>query len=189
MLKHRFPLSWTATQRTPSTWSCATPSSGDTSSKVWRDVSCVKHFAYLEILPFPCGHCWFLYLFPLPLSPSSDTSPLTDPSYLEPVPNLDGGEGHSEHILFGTNVDLSAPSEDGPTQPTPGDGSGGSQDDLSGNEPPVVEQPHPPASADGEIDRNDPSESGTPPQELGQDDAKRDRQDFKTDLQLQENHD
>ena len=38
------------------------------------------------------------------------------------MPNLDGGEGHSEHILFGTNLDLSAPSEDGPTQPPPGDG-------------------------------------------------------------------
>ena len=180
MLKHSFPLHWTAAQRTPSTWSCATPSSGDTSSKVWRDVSCVKHFAYLEILPFPCGHCWLLHVFPLPL---------IDLSYLEPVPNLDGGEGHSEHFLFGTNVDLSAPSEDGPTQPSPEDGSGGSQDDLSGNEPPVVEQPHPPASADREIDRNDPSESGTLPQELGQDDAKRDRQDLKTDPQLHENHD
>ena len=30
-----------------------------------------------------------------------------DPAYQKPVPNLDGCEGHSEHILFGTNVDIS----------------------------------------------------------------------------------
>ena len=28
-----------------------------------------------------------------------------DPSYQQHVPNLDGGEGASQHILFGTNVD------------------------------------------------------------------------------------
>jgi hypothetical protein len=30
---------------------------------------------------------------------------------------LDGGEGHSEHILFGTNVDLSVPSDDESAHP------------------------------------------------------------------------
>ena len=33
------------------------------------------------------------------------------------VPNLDGGEGHSEYIIFGTNIDLSVPSDDGLTHP------------------------------------------------------------------------
>lgn len=28
-----------------------------------------------------------------------------DPSYQQHVPNLDGGEGASQHILFGSNVD------------------------------------------------------------------------------------
>ena len=36
------------------------------------------------------------------------------------VPNLDGGEGHSEHIIFGTNIDLSVPSDDGSTHPVTG---------------------------------------------------------------------
>ena len=31
--------------------------------------------------------------------------PLPDPDYQQGVPNLDGGEGASEHILFGTNID------------------------------------------------------------------------------------
>jgi len=48
---------------------------------------------------------------------------LPDPSFLGPVPNLDGCEGHSEHILFGTNVDLSEPSEEGQPQPPSTDGT------------------------------------------------------------------
>ena len=43
--------------------------------------------------------------------------PLPDPSFLGPVPNLDGGEGHLEQIIFGTNVDLTGPSEEGQSQP------------------------------------------------------------------------
>ena len=39
------------------------------------------------------------------------------------MPNLDGCEGHSEHILFGTNVDLSEPSEEGQPQPPSTDGT------------------------------------------------------------------
>ena len=27
------------------------------------------------------------------------------------MPNLDGGDGHSEHIIFGTNLDLTKSSE------------------------------------------------------------------------------
>jgi hypothetical protein len=34
-----------------------------------------------------------------------------DPEYQGDVPNLDGTEGHSEHILFGTNVKLDDPPE------------------------------------------------------------------------------
>ena len=44
-----------------------------------------------------------------------------DPTYQHPVPNLDGCEGHSEHILFGTNVDIS---EDKDTE---GGGQGATQ--------------------------------------------------------------
>ena len=33
------------------------------------------------------------------------------------MPNLDGGEGHSEYIIFGTNVDLSVPTDEGLTHP------------------------------------------------------------------------
>ena len=40
----------------------------------------------------------------------------TDPAFLQRVPNLDGGEGCSEHIIFGSNIDLSGPSKDGSTQ-------------------------------------------------------------------------
>ena len=36
---------------------------------------------------------------------------LSDPTYGKDVPNLDGGEGHSEHILFTTDVDLSKVTE------------------------------------------------------------------------------
>ena len=36
------------------------------------------------------------------------------------IPNLDGGEGQSEHILFGSNVDVSVPSDDKPTSLTTG---------------------------------------------------------------------
>ena len=32
-------------------------------------------------------------------------TPPPDPAYQQRVPSLDGGEGSSEHILFGTNVD------------------------------------------------------------------------------------
>ena len=39
------------------------------------------------------------------------THALSDPTYAKDVPNLDGGEGHSEHILFGTDVDLSKATE------------------------------------------------------------------------------
>ena len=38
---------------------------------------------------------------------SSATVFIIDPAYQQPVSNLDGCEGHSEHILFGTNVDIS----------------------------------------------------------------------------------
>ncbi len=48
---------------------------------------------------------------------------LPDPSFQEPVPNLDGCEGHSEHILFGTNLDLSEPSEEGQPEPPSTDGT------------------------------------------------------------------
>ena len=30
----------------------------------------------------------------------------SDPTFQGPIPNLDGCEGHSEHILFGSNVDI-----------------------------------------------------------------------------------
>ena len=30
----------------------------------------------------------------------------SDSDYQRPVPNLDGGEGAAEHLIFGTNVDL-----------------------------------------------------------------------------------
>jgi platelet-activating factor acetylhydrolase len=51
-----------------------------------------------------------------------------DPAFCEKsVPNLDGGEGHSELIIFGSNVDVSAaPSQNGATS--------------SGTENPAVEQ-------------------------------------------------
>ena len=35
------------------------------------------------------------------------TCVLPDPNYQQPIPNLDRTEGHSEYILFGTNLDLS----------------------------------------------------------------------------------
>ena len=35
----------------------------------------------------------------------------TDPASQTHIPNLDGGKGHSEHIIFGTNLDLSKPPE------------------------------------------------------------------------------
>ena len=33
---------------------------------------------------------------------------VSDPAYQGDVPNLDGTEGHSEHILFGTNVKVTS---------------------------------------------------------------------------------
>ena len=38
-------------------------------------------------------------------------SPLSDSAYQQHVPNLDGGDGHSEHIIFGTNLDLTKSSD------------------------------------------------------------------------------
>lgn len=38
-----------------------------------------------------------------------------DPNFQGPIPNLDGCEGHSEHILFGTNVDITESDEVGQT--------------------------------------------------------------------------
>ena len=31
--------------------------------------------------------------------------------YQQRVPNLDGGDGHSEHVIFGTNLDLTKSSD------------------------------------------------------------------------------
>ena len=36
---------------------------------------------------------------------------LPDSAYQQRVPNLDGGDGHSEHIIFGTNLDLTKSSD------------------------------------------------------------------------------
>ena len=37
-----------------------------------------------------------------------------DPEYCEKsVPNLDGCEGHSDHIIFGSNIEIPVQSEDG----------------------------------------------------------------------------
>ena len=44
---------------------------------------------------------------------------LSDPTYGKDVPNLDGGEGHSEHILFTTDVDLSKVTEQPATDEQP----------------------------------------------------------------------
>ena len=45
-----------------------------------------------------------------------------DPAYQQHVPNLDGGDGHSEHIIFGTNLDLTeSPGGEG------GQGEGGGE--------------------------------------------------------------
>ena len=35
----------------------------------------------------------------------------SDSAHQQRVPNLDGGDGHSEHIIFGTNLDLTKSSE------------------------------------------------------------------------------
>ena len=48
--------------------------------------------------------------------PPSSLPPSPDPAYQQHVPNLDGGDGHSEHIIFGTNVNL-----------TEGEGEGGGE--------------------------------------------------------------
>ena len=42
-----------------------------------------------------------------------------DPAYQQDVPNLDGGEGCSEHIIHGTNVDVTPPTEGGAETVTP----------------------------------------------------------------------
>jgi platelet-activating factor acetylhydrolase len=64
---------------------------------------------------------------------------LRDPAYCEKmVPNLDGCEGHSDHIIFGSNVDVSIPSEDGATHLATGQAGGNKeQGDVAGgaNEP------------------------------------------------------
>ena len=55
---------------------------------------------------------------------------LIDPDCQQNIPDLDGGEGCSEHIIHGTNVDISEPS-DGNTS----EKAGGTQDEsqpLSG---------------------------------------------------------
>lgn len=66
-----------------------------------------------------------------------------DPEYQKPIPDLDGTEGHSEHIIFGTNVDMSEPRSEGdvtvpPTeQPTGGEGPAGvetAEEDAGGKE-------------------------------------------------------
>ena len=36
-----------------------------------------------------------------------------DPAYQQDVPNLDGGEGCSEHIIHGTNIDITPPTVGG----------------------------------------------------------------------------
>ena len=55
-----------------------------------------------------------------------------DPAFTEQhVANLDGGEGASEHILFGSNIDVSIPSEDGPTRSTTADDAVPERDDPS----------------------------------------------------------
>ena len=60
-----------------------------------------------------------------------------DPAYQGEVPNLDGGEGHSPHIIFGTNLDLT---EDGDTNtatatPSAGEegegGDGGTEENMA----------------------------------------------------------
>ena len=62
----------------------------------------------------------------------------TDPAYYErSVPNLDGCEGHSEHIIFGSNIEVSlVQSEDGaanlatePPQEEAGEKTGGATSD------------------------------------------------------------
>ena len=67
---------------------------------------------------------------------------IIDPAYCEKmVPNLDGCEGHSDHIIFGSNVDVSVPSEDGATHLATGQAGGNKegtqQGDVAGgaNEP------------------------------------------------------
>ena len=52
-------------------------------------------FSYNQL----CSDCLFLMVF-------------LDPSYQQHVPNLDGGEGASQHILFGSNVDWHTPHGD-----------------------------------------------------------------------------
>ena len=39
-----------------------------------------------------------------------------DPSYQKRIPDLDGGEGCSEYIIHGTNVDISDPSTEAEQQ-------------------------------------------------------------------------
>lgn len=42
---------------------------------------------------------------------------VSDPAYQGDVPNLDGTEGHSEHILFGTNVKMTSETKATPEGP------------------------------------------------------------------------
>ena len=51
---------------------------------------------------------------------------VTDPEFQQHLPVLDGGEGASEHVLFGTNVDLEEPKVE-------------SVDQVSGEEGPAAE--------------------------------------------------
>ena len=46
-------------------------------------------------------------MYNIMLSCTVSTTFSIDPAYQQPLPNLDGCEGHSEHVLFGTNVDIS----------------------------------------------------------------------------------
>ena len=64
--------------------------------------------------------------------------PSPDPAYEGEVPNLDGGEGHSPHIIFGTNLDLTEDGDTNKATPTPsageeGEGSGDGGEEGSGD--------------------------------------------------------
>ena len=76
-----------------------------------------------------------------------------DPAYCEKsVPNLDGCEGHSDHVIFGSNVDLSVPSEDGATQPTTGQPEESEERTRQqGDAAEKAEEPPPEANGEAEV--------------------------------------
>ncbi len=59
-----------------------------------------------------------------------------DPEYLKPVPNLDGLEGHSEYLIFGTNLDLSKTEKkvETHTEEDKGAQDGGEEEEAEGGE-------------------------------------------------------